>query len=40
MVKEGEEDKVEVFRLVEVAGMTCVVQLYHGVVGQVTKLPQ
>lgn len=40
MVQEGEEDKVEVLWLVEVAGMTCILQLYHGVVGQVTKLPQ
>lgn len=40
VVKEGKEDKVEVFRLVEVAGMACVLQLHHGVVGQVAELPQ
>lgn len=40
VVKEGEEDKVEVFWLVEVAGMACVMQLHHGVVGQVAELPQ
>lgn len=40
MVKEGKEDKVEVFGLMQVAGMACVVQLHHGVVGQVAELPQ
>lgn len=40
VVKEGKEDKVEVLRLVEVAGMACVTQLHHGVVGQVAELPQ
>lgn len=40
VVKEGKEDKVEVLRLVEVAGVACITQLHHGVVGQVTELPQ
>lgn len=40
VVKEGKEDKVEVFWLVEVASMACVTQLHHGVVGQVAELPQ
>lgn len=39
-VQEGQEDQVEVFRLVEVAGMACIVQLHHRVVGQVAELPQ
>jgi len=40
VVKEGEEDKVEVLRLVEVAGVACISQLHHRVVGQVAELPQ
>lgn len=40
VVKESKEDKVEVFRLVKVAGMACVLQLHHGVVGQVAELLQ
>lgn len=38
MVEKGKEGKVEGFWLVEVAGMTCIVQLHHGVVGQVAEL--
>lgn len=40
VVKEGQEDKVEVLRLVEVAGVACITQLHHRVVGQVAELPQ
>ena len=39
-VKEGQENKVEVLRLVEVAGVTCITQLHHRVVGQVAELLQ
>lgn len=38
MVKEGKKGEVEGFWLVEVAGMTCIVQLHHRVVGQVAEL--
>lgn len=38
MVKEGKKGEVEGFGLVEVAGMACIVQLHHGVVGQVAEL--
>lgn len=40
VVKEGKKDKVEVLRLVEVAGMACITKLHHRVVGQVPELPQ
>lgn len=38
MIEEGEEGEVEGFWLVEVAGVACIVQLPHGVVGQVAEL--
>lgn len=38
MVEEGEKGEVEGFWLVEVAGMPCIVQLPHRVVGQVAEL--
>jgi hypothetical protein len=38
MVKEGKKGEVEGFWLVEVAGMTCIMQLHHRVVGQVAEL--
>lgn len=40
MVKEGKKGEVEVPRLVEVAGMTCIGQLHHRVIGQVLELLQ
>lgn len=38
MVEEGEKGEVESCWLVQVAGMTCMVQLHHGVVGQMAEL--